>query len=280
MITLSYPLMLNHLFAVIFFQIDVPLMRQINGEAAVGWYNSAYKWIYGFNVIPSFFTFALFPVITRQATSSIPDARRTFRLSLKLMLLVAFPLAAVTTLLATLMIGILGGQEFLPDGAIALQLVVWSIPIGWMNSVTNYTLVALGLEKRLTIAFIIGVVFNLVLNLIFLPRFSYVAAAIITIFSEIVLLALFARYLRPAMPGVGWLKIIKRPLAVTAIMLWAMVLGSLVNVPLALVLGIAAYFFGLWILRVIGPDERRIFASILPKGLAGRLRLEQANGGS
>ncbi len=268
MIALSYPLMLNHLFAVIFFQVDVPLMRQINGDKVVGWYNSAYKWINAFNVIPSFFTFALFPVITRQVQKNITDARRTFRMSIKLMLLLAFPIAAITTLLAPLMIGILGGREFLPDGAIALQLVVWSIPIGWMNSVSNYVLVAVGREKKLTIAFVIGLTFNIVANLIFLPRFSYVAASIITIFSELVLLILFVFYLRPALPDVGWLKIIKRPLAVTAIMLWAMVLGSLISDFMALVFGVAGFLIGLWLLRVIGKEEQLIIGELLPQNIA------------
>jgi O-antigen/teichoic acid export membrane protein len=96
----------------------------------------------------------------------------------------------------------LGGEEFLPHGAVALQLVIWSIPIGWMNSVTNYVLIALGVEKRLTNAFIAGVAFNIIANLIFLPRYSYIAASITTILSEVILLGLFALYLRPAMPDV------------------------------------------------------------------------------
>jgi O-antigen/teichoic acid export membrane protein len=271
MLFLSYPLMLNHLFAVIFFQIDIPLMQQINGPKVVGWYNSAYKWVNAFNVIPSFFTFALFPVITRQVTNSLPGARRTFRISLKLMFLLALPLAAVTTLLAPIMIGVLGGREFLPHGAIALQLVIWSIPIGWMNSVANYVLIALGQERKLTGAFLIGVGFNVVANLILLPRYSYVAASVITILSEIVLLSLFAYYLRPAMPGVGWVKIIKRPLAVIAMMLWAMVLGSQVNLFVALALGVIAYPLGLWLLRVFGEEERHILRSILPQSLVERL---------
>jgi O-antigen/teichoic acid export membrane protein len=278
MIVLSYPLMLNHLFAVIFFQVDIPMMRQINGDKVVGWYNSAYKWINAFNVIPSFFTFALFPVISRQAQKTMSDARRTFRISIKLMLLLAFPIAAMTTIMAPLMIGLLGGREFLPDGAFALQLVVWSIPIGWMNSVSNYVLVAFGLEKRLTIAFLIGLSFNVIANLIFLPRFSYVAASIITIFSEIVLLILFAYYLRPAMPDVGWLKIIKRPLALTAIMLWAMVLGNLISTFLALVFGVVAFLIGLWLLRVIGDEEQQIMSSLLPESIAKYLPVNRVAG--
>jgi O-antigen/teichoic acid export membrane protein len=271
MLTLSYPLMLNHLFAVIFFQIDVPMMRQINGDKVVGWYNSAYKWVNAFNVIPSYFTFALFPVISRQVQGAIPDARRTFRMAIKLMLLIAFPLAAVTMILAPLMIGVLGGKEFLPHGAIALQLVIWSIPFGWMNSVTNYMLISLGLEKKLTGAFVVGVSFNAILNLIFLPRYSYVAASVITILSEIALLSLFAYYMRPAMPGIGWLKIIKRPLAITAAMLWAMWLGIQVNVIVGLILGVGVYILGLWVMRIFGEEERQILISLLPESLGSRL---------
>jgi O-antigen/teichoic acid export membrane protein len=271
MLFLSYPLMLNHLFAVIFFQIDIPLMRQINGDEVVGWYNSAYKWVNAFNVIPSFFTFALFPVISRQVHSSLPDAQRTFRMSLKLMFLIALPLAATTTLLAPIMIGLLGGREFLPDGAIALQLVIWSIPIGWMNSVTNYVLIAVGLEKRLTRVFLIGVSFNVILNLVFLPRYSYVAASIITIFSEIVLLALFAFYLRRKMANMGWFKIVARPLLVTAAMLVAMVLGNQINLVVGLIAGLVVYPVGLWLLRVFGKEEKQILNSVLPESVTNRL---------
>jgi O-antigen/teichoic acid export membrane protein len=271
MVGQSYPLMLNHFFAVIFFQIDIPLLRQYNGDEVVGWYNSAYKWVNAFNVIPSFFTFALFPVITRQVSSALADARRTFRMSLKLMLLISLPLAAVTTFAAPLLIGLLGGEEFLPHGAVALQLVIWSIPIGWMNSVTNYVLIALGVEKRLTNAFIAGVAFNVIANLIFLPRYSYIAASVTTIVSEIVLLGLFAYYLRPVMPDVRWMKLLIRPLAVTALMLGVMALGSRLHLWAGLLAGIIAYPAGLFLLRLFGEEEKQILASLLPARIMARL---------
>jgi len=275
--------MLNHLLAVIFFQIDIPLMRQINGEETVGWYNSAYKWVNAFNIIPAFFTFALFPVISRQVNASIGSATRTYRLSIKLMLLIALPLAALTTLLAPIMIGILGGREFLPNGAIALQIVIWSIPLGWLNSVTNYVLISLGLERRLTIAFFLGVGFNLGANLIFLPMFGIVAASVITILSELVLLLLFAFYLRGSMKDIGWIKIIKRPLILTAIMIWAIALGSQLHLLVGLALGVISYFGSVWALKLFGQEEKKILASILPANLASRLPFDDttsANSGA
>ncbi|MDX1614657.1 MAG: oligosaccharide flippase family protein [Candidatus Promineifilaceae bacterium] len=278
MLSASYPLMLNHLFAVIFFQVDVPLMRQFNGETTVGWYNSAYKWVNAFNVIPSFFTFALFPVITRQVQSSLADARRTFRLSLKLMLVVAFPLATLTTLLAPVMIGVLGGREFLPHGAVALQLMIWSIPIGWMNSVTNYVLIALGREKKLTTAFVAGLSFNLVLNLLLLPRYSYLAAAVITILSELMLLFFFAAFLRPAMPQVRWSRIVLRPLAITALMLVTVTVAAQVHLALAVAAAIPAFGLGLLLLPPFSRDERRILIALLPQTLSGRFALAKSGG--
>jgi O-antigen/teichoic acid export membrane protein len=273
MVQRSYPLMLNHFFAVIFFQIDIPILQQIRGDAEVGWYNSAYKWVNAINVVPAFFTFALFPVISRQVQSAVDDARRTFRLSIKLMLLVALPIATLTTFLAPLLIQMLGGNAFLPHGAIALQLVIWSIPFGWLNSVTNYVLIALGREKVLTWAFLAGVSFNVIANLLFIPHYGYAAAAVTTILSEILLLAIFGFYLRPRLPGVGWLGLMWRPALVTAVTLAAMMAANQVNLALALVTGILIYPAGLWILRVFGDEERRILNSLLPASVAARLRL-------
>jgi O-antigen/teichoic acid export membrane protein len=275
MVRQSYPLMLNHLFAVIFFQLDVPLLRQFNGEAVVGWYDSAYKWVNAFNVIPSFFTFALFPIISRQVQSSVEEVRRTFRISVKLLVLVALPLAALTSFGADLLIGVLGGREFLPHGAIALRIVIWSIPFGWINSVTNYVLIALGQERMQTRAFLLGVAFNLVANLLFLPAFSYVAAAVITILSEIVLLAIFDHYLRPRMAAVGWLALLGRPILAGLLMIGLMALGWLLHPLLSLLLGGLAYPVALYVLRVFGREERRIAASLLPERLKRRWAVGQ-----
>lgn len=273
MVGLSYPLMLNHLLATVFFFVDVPLMRQINGEEAVGWYNTAYKWVNAINVIPSFFTFALFPVISRQIENNMGEARRTFRMSIKLMALIALPIAAVTTLLAHTLVSILGGAEFLPHGAIALQIIIWSIPVGWINSVTNYVLIALGQERVQVRAFVVAVTFNVIANLIFLPLFSYQAAAAITILSEIVLLIVFNLYLQERMPNVRWFQLLWRPAAVTAVMGLVMGLGAQIHPAVGLVLGVPLYPAGLWLLGTFGEEEKRILQALLPASVAARLKL-------
>jgi O-antigen/teichoic acid export membrane protein len=273
MIRLGFPLMLIHLLQTVFISVDVYLLRTMldNGEEVVGWYGTTYKWFNALQIVPSFFTLALFPIISREIERSLDAARRMYRLSLKLMLLLALPIAVVFTFWAYPLVQLLAGDEFLPHGAIALQIVIWSIPFGWLNSVTNYVLIALGLERMQPRAFAVAVAFNIITNLIFIPRFSYVAASITTILSELVLMALFAYFLRRKMPGMNWGELLIRPLLVTAIMVIVTILGNQIHIVVGLVLGLAVYPTGLWLLHVFGEEERHILRSILPKSVTSRL---------
>ncbi len=275
MVRLGFPLMLIHLLQTVFISVDVYLLRTMlhNGEEVVGWYSSAYKWFNALQIVPSFFTLALFPIISREIERSMEAARRMYQMALKIMLLLALPTAAITTFLAYPLVQLLGGDEFLPHGAIALQIVIWSIPIGWLNSVTNYVLIALGLERMQPRAFALAVGFNIVANALFIPRYSYVAASVTTVLSEVVLLLVFDYYLRQKMAGLEWRRLVIRPFLAAAIMVGLMVLCYPINEWLAAVVGGAAYLIGLWVFRVIGDDEKQILRAILPNAIARRLKL-------
>ena len=147
-----------------------------------------------------------------------------------------------------------------------------------MNSVTNYMLISLNQEKMLTRAFFVGVAFNLVANLIFLPRYSYVAASIITIFSELVLLVLFAYFLRIGMPDIKWPSLLKKPLMLAIIMLAATAVGYQISFLAAIIFGLLVYPIGLWVLRVFGETERIILVSLLPEQILARLPLDKPQG--
>jgi O-antigen/teichoic acid export membrane protein len=275
MLRAGFPLMLIHLLQTVFISIDSYLLRVLldNGQEVAGWYSSAYKWFNALQIVPSFFTLALFPIISRRIGESIDAARQMYALSLKLMLLLALPVAAVTHYLAVPLVQIVAGAEFLPAGAIALQIVIWSIPLGWLNSVTNYVLISLGLESKQPRAFTVAVLFNIIANFIFIPRFSYVAAGVTTILSELVLLVLFDYYLRQRMAGIHWLGLWGRPFLLTALMFGGMWLGGQVHLVVGLLIGAVIYPAGLLLLGIIGPEEKKVLGNILPRAIARRLRL-------
>jgi len=80
---------------------------------------------------------------------------RAYVLSLRLLLIVALPIAAGVPFIAQGLIVLLGGGEYLPHSAIALQILIWFCP-SFVNSVTQYVLIAIDQQRFLTKAFVIG----------------------------------------------------------------------------------------------------------------------------
>jgi O-antigen/teichoic acid export membrane protein len=262
----SWPLMLNHFLATIFFQIDIVLLEAMKGERVVGLYRVAYSWLLAINVVPAFFTQALMATLSRQADSDKAAFLRTYRLGIKFLVMLALPFAVMFSVLAEPLTLLLAGTAYLPDGAIALQLMVWSIPIGWMNSLTQYALVALNLQRRVTWAFALACAFNITANLIFIPQFSYQAAAITTILSELMLFVPFALLIeRGTGQRVAWWRILWKPYAAAAVMLgWALGTAGLMGVWLAVGSAMGVYGLVLWRLRPLDADEAALIAPALP----------------
>src|SRR5262249_9245078 len=111
MVIASWPLMLNHLLATLFFKIDVTLLEPLKGATVVAWYSSAYKWVDALGVIPSLFTMALLPIMSRLAKEDKSALLRNYQFAVKLLVMIALPLAVAITFLAYTMIGILGGAK-------------------------------------------------------------------------------------------------------------------------------------------------------------------------
>ncbi len=258
----SWPLMINHFLATLFFKIDVFLMEPILGSTTLGLYAIGYKFLDALVVIPSMFTLALFPVISRQAQEDRAGFLRFYRLGAKILMMIALPAAMIATLAAYEMVLVLGGPEYLPGGMIALQLMAWSMPIGWLNSLTHYVLIALDQQRYLTRAFMIGFAFTLIANLIFMPLYGYQASAIIHIFAELALLVPFLIGVRRHLPQVGWRQALGKPMLATGMM----GIAALILFPLgrwvALAGAVIVYPLAVWRLQVLTPEERESLAPI------------------
>jgi O-antigen/teichoic acid export membrane protein len=261
----SAPLMINHLLATIFWRISQFVLRGATSAAALGIFSAGVKYLDGLNVIPAYFTLAIFPLMSRYAARGVQEGNsagseqltRTYRLALQLLFMVALPIAVAFTFLATPLIRILGGAAYLPDSATALRIMIWSIPIGFVNSVTQYVLIAVNQQRYLTKAFLIGVLFTTAANLLLVPRYGYIAAAAILIPAELALFIPFAwavhRYVAP-MP---WLRLLGGPMLATVfnLALTAALVRAGLPTLLALAVGFAVYAGVLFLLGTFRTEE-------------------------
>jgi O-antigen/teichoic acid export membrane protein len=284
MVSVSAPLMINHLLATIFWRIDIWILRPLAGEVSVGLYSVGIKYLDGLNVIPSIFTLAIFPLMSRYARSDSSNLLRAYRLSLRLLILVSLPIAMAITFLAEPLVYLVGGAQYLNieetirlfgrefhylgGSDVALQVIIWSIPIGFVNSVTQYVLIAVNQQRYLTRAFLLGVTLNIVGNLLLIPSTGYVGAAVATILSEFSLLFPFYASVRRHVGTVPWLALFVPPLLAVALMGGAIyALTRLdVNLWLAVLSGGLVYLAGLVITGALRGDDMALVGRSLPLG--------------
>jgi O-antigen/teichoic acid export membrane protein len=262
----SFPLMLNNLLSSLFFRIDVLILQPLRGDTELGYYQTAYKFIDALNFIPSNFTLAIFPALSRFAASAQDAMLRAYILALKILLWISLPITVGTIFVSRELIGIFGGDAYLPHSAIALQVLIWFLPFSFINSVTHYVLIALGQQRFLTRAFVIGVVFNVAANLVAVPQLGYVGASLVTIFSEMVLLIPFYYSIRKNLAAIPFVALAWRPALASGIMgiaLWLLIerVGVVFAVPLAgIVYGVVLIALG-----ALGADEKLLLRKLVPE---------------
>ena len=272
----SFPLMINNLLSSLFFRIDVLILQPLKGDTTLGYYTTAYKFIDALNFIPSNFTLAIFPALSRLAASAKDAMLRAYVLSLKILLWISLPITVGTIFISRELITFFGGDAYLPHSAIALQVLIWFLPFSFINSITHYVLIALGQQRFLTKAFVIGVVFNVTANLVAIPPLGYTGAALITVLSEMVLLVPFYYSVRQHLASIPFWSIAWRPVVASGMMglvLWWLlpIAGLFIAVPLAGMI----YLVTLIALGVLGEDERALLRRLVPQRFHRMIRIAE-----
>jgi O-antigen/teichoic acid export membrane protein len=274
----SLPLMVNNLLSRIFFQVDVLLLRPLRGDVEVGYYGAAYRYIRALDIIPSYFTLAIFPLISRFAESSRESLIRAYILSVKLLVMISLPVAVGTTFVARELILVLAGAEYLPHSMIALQFLIWYMPVGFINSVTHYVLIAINQQRFLTKAFTFGAAFNILTNLLLIPRYGYVAAAIVTALSEVALFLPFYYCVRKNLTTLPWGEIFWRPGAAAALMAVVMWLLRSTTALLTIPVAAATYLATLVAVGTFRQPDVALVMQLLPAGVRKRLSISNTGG--
>jgi O-antigen/teichoic acid export membrane protein len=223
----GWPLMLNALLVGLFFRVDQFIIRPNVGVLGVERYQAAYSFLNFVLLITPAVTLALFPRMARHAVTDRLRLAYEYAFVLKLLLVLSVPIVILTIWFAPVFIAVLTGgkQQFLPESAIALQILILFLPFSFVNGVTQYVLIALDLQKLITRAFAATVVFNVAANLLLVPLLGIYGAALATVLSELVLLGPFLLWTRREIGSIPLAPMALKPLVAGAAMgvaVWGM----------------------------------------------------------
>lgn len=182
------PLGVVFIISNLFFRLDTIMLFVIKGSAAVGIYTVAYKVLEVAAFFSSYFASSLKPTISQEIVKNKEGLAKIIQKSVTIMLFLGMPISIVCAVFAKEIILFLSSPEFV-SGAQALVLLAFTLPVLYLDILLAEIMIANDERKLLLRISVFILIFNFVLNLILIPRYSFIGAAWGTLISEIVLLA-------------------------------------------------------------------------------------------
>ena len=203
LITSSLPIGIMFIFSQMSFKEDalmlsilkLPSSYELSNTESVAIYSLAYKVFEVLLVLPTFFMNSVYPVLVLDMEKGESILKKTFSKVIHFSLFSGVLVGLLGIIFAPLAIRILGGEGF-NQSIDVLKILSGGIFIFYLTSPISWLIMTLGYQKYLPWIYFVSFSFNMILNLIFIPKYSFYGASWITIASEfivLILLLIFAR---------------------------------------------------------------------------------------
>jgi O-antigen/teichoic acid export membrane protein len=243
----ALPLGAAHGLAFMSFNFDSLLLGTMQGPVAVGLYSAAYKPVTVLLAVPVTYFVGLFPVLSRTWADGPSAFDAVVRRSLQLAATFAVPVAVGGTFVAAPVLDLLFGARYVA-AAPALQILVWSAALVMLRGTFRQGLNAAGLAVADLRCAGLATGLNVLLNLVAIPVWGFMGAAVATLASEVVWLAAATRAFGRRVVVVRLGPALMRPIGAGGLMALAMILTPVLPWPARLGLGLAVYTGGLIVL--------------------------------
>jgi len=204
---------------------------------------------------------AIYPVMSKYYKENKESLGKFTIISSKYLAIFGFPIAIGCFILADKFILILyaGGYT---GAIISFQILALFIPIRLVSTITGTLLSSINRQGYRMFSVGISAAFNIILNLILIPYYSYIGASIATVLSELLLYCLFLFYIGRYYKTINVNRTFTKPLIASIIM--AMTIYPIKNLNTFIIIGLATiiYFLFLFLLKTFG-DDKLLFDQLL-----------------
>ena len=168
----------------VYFRLDAFILARFYSYAEVGVYNLAYQIFQTLLVIPAFIMNSYYPLMLKNFSQDLDKFKINLTKACGMMLGAAVGGTILTIILAPWVIHLISGGKGFDGSALSLQILSLGFPAFFLSSVLMWTLIILRRYKTMLVIYLAGLIINILLNLIFIPQYSYFAASWVTVLSE------------------------------------------------------------------------------------------------
>ena len=195
----GFPFLLWTIFGIIYYRIDTVMLSLMTTEAVVGWYGASYRFYDVLAFLPSIFSLAILPVLSKLHGKEGNMLAVTTQKSLNFILVTGIPLSVVVYFFAKEIINFLFGIKGYAPSVANLGLFGIGLPLLYIDMVLGTAIIACNKQKQLAWVALMGVFTNIGLNYFMIPFTQEglgnggIGAAIATLCTEFVVLVAHVR---------------------------------------------------------------------------------------
>lgn len=180
-------------------RLDVLLLSNLAGDYATGVYSAAYRPLGTVQLLPYGVLYSLLPTLSRNVNGA--EERQRLERVMGFLLSASFALVLFTMVFAGPTVRWVLGESY-AESALALKILIWAVILRYANYTLSVHMLAAGLERVFMQTSLVCLGVNLAGNLVFIPLYSWKAAATLTILTEAILLAQNYYWLRRTMGSI------------------------------------------------------------------------------
>jgi O-antigen/teichoic acid export membrane protein len=212
-------------FSTIYTYVSTTMLSLMVGDAAVGWYNVAYRLIFAMMVLPMGVTRAVYPALSASFKSDPEAFTNIFAKTFKLMFITGTVAATFLSMLAEPIIVTLFGSEY-RNAADALRILVWATAFYYIGTIMTHTSRATGHQNYTARVVGASAILNVILNFILIPRYSFVGASFAALMSEFLTFGLHLWFVERYILKTPFFRLLPRVAVVnlvTMLLLWQLI---------------------------------------------------------
>ncbi|MFA6183902.1 MAG: oligosaccharide flippase family protein [Parcubacteria group bacterium] len=186
---MSYPVGISAFVTFLYFKMDTIMLSFLKGSESVGIYNMAYKIIENITFFPGMIVGLILPLLSMYVFSDKNNFTKVINKTVKVFLIMVVPMIIGTLFLAEDVINIIGGNQFLISANV-LRILIFALAFIFFGNLFNSVLLAANLQGKLMYILSFCAVFNIGLNFILIPKYSYMGAAVVSVLTELLVVVL------------------------------------------------------------------------------------------
>jgi O-antigen/teichoic acid export membrane protein len=234
--------------------IDTVMLSWFRTEEIVGYYNVSYNLVIAMMVFFWGFKEAIVPSLSKVFVTDPTQVEKWYYHSVKVIIIISIPIAVGGFLIAFPLIRFLYTDAFLPS-ALGLQILIWDVPLLMFAGFCGNMTTIIGAERSAAKINTINTIANVGLNLIFIPRFGLVGAALITVVTDLISSIQFYFLLRKQLNLPDVKSILARVIIAAVIMAVPVQMVVHMHVFIPMAVGAVVYFILIIAMRVVGNEE-------------------------